>query len=322
MKGKKQFIKKKIIRKIHNIRRKNREAKKDKIKLFLIKTSFLLLLFAFLILIKKKKFKKPKIIAITYGSPAYKRQTYANKKSALEIGKVDEHYIYGPDDIDSEFKEKNKDILNRPRGNGYWLWKSYFIYKTFREKLNEGDYLIYTDAGILFMNSTYQLIDFLKKQKKEMWFYRLDIKERRYTKRDAFVLMDADTPFYSETYQYMAGIQVYKKSKYTEKFLEKLIYFSQDKRIITDDRNTQGLQNYPGFKDNRHDQTVLSLLIKKFGEANSGNPSETPDEINNRHIIAPTIFCIYRRAYFQDFEDLWKKCIHITQVDNPKIFAL
>ena len=47
------------------------------------------------------------------------------------------------------------------------------------------------------MNSTYQLIDFLKKQKKEMWFYRLDIKERRYTKRDAFVLMDADTPFYS-----------------------------------------------------------------------------------------------------------------------------
>ena len=79
----------------------------------------------------------------------YQRQLKLNKKSALEVGKVDIHYSYGPNDIDPDFQKKNKDILSRKRGNGYWLWKSYFINKTLIEKLNEGDYLIYTDACVL-----------------------------------------------------------------------------------------------------------------------------------------------------------------------------
>ena len=31
-----------------------------------------------------------------------------NYKSAIEVGKVDEYYSYGPEDIDPEFKKKNK----------------------------------------------------------------------------------------------------------------------------------------------------------------------------------------------------------------------
>ncbi len=74
------------------------------------------------------------------------------KKSALETGKVDYFYAYGPKDIDIEFKLSNNDILSRNRGNGYWLWKPYFILKTLKEKLREGDYLIYTDATILYLS--------------------------------------------------------------------------------------------------------------------------------------------------------------------------
>lgn len=104
-----------------------------------------------------------KIIAISYANRKYKKQLEVNKKSALEIGKVNEYYSYSPNDIDPDFKNKNKYIFSLPRGNGYWLWKPYFILKTLKEKLNEGDYLIYTDAGILYMNSTYTIIEFMKK---------------------------------------------------------------------------------------------------------------------------------------------------------------
>ena len=72
--------------------------------------------------------------------------------------------------------EKNKEILSRKRGSGYWLWKPYLILKTLKEKLNYGDYLIYIDAAILYMNSTYQVIDFLKEQNAEMWMNRLTLK--------------------------------------------------------------------------------------------------------------------------------------------------
>ena len=257
---------------------------------------------------------RPKIIAISYGNNYFKRQLELNKKSAIEVGKVDEHYSYGPEDIDHDFMEKNKDILSKRRGNGYWLWKSYFILKTFKEKLNDGDYIFYTDAAILYMNSTYQIIDFLKEQNSEMWMNRLTLKERIWSKRDAFILLGVDMPFYRETNQYMGGIQIYKKSKYTEKFLEELLYYSQDKRIITDQPNTQGLPNYQGFKENRHDQTVLSLLIKKYGIANSGKTNLSLDEIYKRKsILMPNIFCIYRRLPFKDYNDIRQKCVKILE---------
>jgi hypothetical protein len=205
-----------------------------------------------------------------------------NKKSALEVGKVDEYYSYGPDDLDKKFKEKNKDILSRKRGNGYWLWKPYIINKTIVEKLKDGDYLIYTDACTLYMNSVYLFIKFLELHKMPMWMHILNRKESRYTKKDAFILLGADMPFYSQTNQYQAGIQVYKKSEYTIKFIQDWLYYCQDKRIITDDKNTLNQSNYKGFRGNRHDQSVLSLLIKKYGEVNSGFSNLNLTELMNR----------------------------------------
>ena len=314
------MIKRKICLKIKTEKNKKfKNLKKFLTKIKIITLFIFIFLFIFISLFKKKKNKynnifKSKIIAITYANEKFERQAKCNKKSAFEIGNVDEHIIYGPNDIDPQFKYKNKEILNQSRGNGYWLWKPYFIYKTFKEKLREGDYLIYTDAGILYMNSTYLIIDFLKKKNAEMWMIKLIYKERFFSKRDAFILMGVDMPFYSETFQYMAGVQIYRKSKYTEKFLENLLFYSQDKRIILDTPNTQGVENYPGFIDNRHDQTVLSLLVKKYGEANSGNPTLNPEEINNgKHILMPNIFCIFRTLEFKNFDDLKEKCYKIIQ---------
>lgn len=251
-----------------------------------------------------------KIIAISYGNSKYTKQLFVNRKSALKVGQVDEYYSYGPEDIDKNFYEKNKDILSRERGNGYWLWKPYFILKTFKEKLKNGDYLIYTDSAILYMNSTQFIIDFLKEQNTEMWVVNVGLKEKFYTKRDAFILLDVDKPIYSETDQYMGGIQVYKKSNYTEKFLKELLFYSQDKRIITDNNNTQGFDNYEGFVENRHDQSILSLLIKKYGIAKEGkNGVYLKQFYETKSIFLPEIFCIFRRDIFKNYRDIQNKCI-------------
>ena len=111
--------------------------------------------------LKRTTNKTHKIVAISYGDSKFARQLEFNGKSALEMAKVDEFYGYTPDDIDPEFKKKNEDILNRPRGNGYWLWKPYFLYRTLEEKLDYGDFLIYSDAGILYMDAAQKLVDFL-----------------------------------------------------------------------------------------------------------------------------------------------------------------
>lgn len=261
------------------------------------------------ILIKKKINKNYKIVAISYASDNFRKQLKINELTAIKIGKVDEYYSYKFEDIDLNFLENNIDILSRPRGNGYWLWKPYFILKTFKEKLNKGDYLVYTDAGIFYLDKVEKIIKFMKSINQEIKLFKLPFLEKKYSKRDAFILLEADSPIYTDTLQYMAGIQIYKKSKFTENFLEKLLSYSTDKRIITDDPNTQGLPNYHEFIDNRHDQTVLSILFKKFTFSNIDKNKTNVDDINKIHYNFQTkIFCIYRSLPFKNIYDLRKIC--------------
>ena len=252
--------------------------------------------------------KKYKIVAISYGSEQYDKQLEYNGKSALEIAKVNEFYGYKPKDIDHEFREKNKYILDKGRGNGYWLWKPYFLYKTLTEKLNYGDYLIYADAAIMYVDSAKKLVDFLKEKKLDMYLHRLPHLERQYTKRDAFILLGVDQPFYAETGQFNAAFQIYRKTKFTEFFLGEYLYYAQDKRIITDDSNELGVSNYEDFRDHRHDQSILSLLTKKYGQVNANKTNLDINLIKNYQEVMPTIFCHYRQRGVGRYEDLKEMC--------------
>ena len=271
--------------------------------------SYIILLSIF---IEKKYYHNYKIVAISYADEKYIKQLKINELTAINIGKVDEYYKYKFDDIDLNFKKKNEDILSRKRGNGYWLWKPYIILKAFKEKLNKGDYLIYTDAGIYYLDKVEKIIKFMISINEDIWLNRLVHLEKTYSKRDAFILLNADTPIYTDTLQYMAGIQIYKKSNFTEIFLKKLLEYSTDKRIITDDPNTQGLPNYDGFIENRHDQTILSILIKKIGFSNlNKNKTNSYDLDKIKSNFIPKSFCVYRRIPFKSYYELRNKCIEI-----------
>ena len=255
--------------------------------------------------------KKFKIVAISYGDEKYSNQLKFNGKSALEIAKVDEFYGYTPKDIDSDFKEKNSYILEKSRGNGYWLWKPYFLYRTLKEKLSYGDYLIYSDAAIMYVEPAKLLVDFLRKKKLDMYLHRLPHLEKHYTKRDAFILLGVDQPFYAETGQFNAAFQVYRKTKFTEFFLGEYLYYAQDKRIITDDPNELGVSNYEGFRDHRHDQSILSLLTKKYGQVNANKTNLELDLIKKYVEVMPTVFCHYRQRGVSSYENLKEMCKNV-----------
>lgn len=219
-----------------------------------------------------------RIIAINYASTRFIKAQSWNTQSALEVGEVDGVINYSPDYIDKAFKEKNKKILGQYRGNGYWIWKPYFIHKTLKEVLNDGDYLIYTDSGTVYLNSTEYLIKIMKKRNLDIFAFSLEgsgkFKEKYYTKRDAFVLMKCDEAKYSETFQYTNSFVIYKKSKFTLDFVEQELKYSQDSRIVTDMVNTLGYPNYDGFIDHRHTQSIFSLLCKKYEIPGFRNPNQ------------------------------------------------
>jgi hypothetical protein len=59
-----------------------------------------------------------------------------------------------------------------------------------------------------------------------------------------------------------------KKNDFVVSFIDEWLTYSEDYRLITDSPNECGLNNYPEFYDHRHDQSILSLLGRKYNIKN------------------------------------------------------
>ncbi len=214
------------------------------------------------------------IIAANYADKRFRRAQRLNSKTARLYG-ADRVIEYSENDIDAEFRAANREILDNPRGGGYYLWKPYVFYKAYKE-LSEGDYLIYTDAGSIYVDEIQKLIDCMEKERVNIMIFCLEneMTERKHTKRDAFILTGCDEPRFTDTPQSIGGYMVCKKAQDVEDFFKEVLRYAQDVRVISDDPNTQGVENYPEFESHRHDQSVISLISKKRGIKRFRDPSQ------------------------------------------------
>lgn len=202
---------------------------------------------------------------INYAHGSYINSQKINSQTAVSVGGFDETIPHGIGNLDSEFSSKNSHILKLSRGAGYWLWKPYIIHN-FMKKMDYGDILCYTDSGCEFIKSAESVISRLEKTLNGLLLFELNSNfiNKNLTKRDTFVYMKLDEePFLSST-QILASFVFLKKNVFTINFVEEWLTYCEDYRIITDSPNECGLPNYQGFVDHRHDQSVLSLLARKY----------------------------------------------------------
>ncbi len=214
------------------------------------------------------------IIAVNYADKKFRRAQKLNSRTAGQWG-ADRVIEYGPDDIDEAFRRRNKEILDTPRGGGYYLWKPYFYRKAYDE-LGEGDYLVYIDSGAVYINKIQYLIDCMEQEETPLMIFSLEREriEKGNTKRDAFVLTGCDEARYTDTPQSIGGDFVCKKAPEVKAYLDEVLHYAQDIRIISDKPNVMGLPNYAEFADHRHDQSVISLMSKKYGFKRFRDPSQ------------------------------------------------
>lgn len=245
--------------------------------------------------------EKIMILAINYADAKFSGSQKLNEKTAKKYG-ADQVINYSPSDMDPVFFEKNRGILSAPRGNGYFLWKPYIINQAY-EKLSEGDYLIYADAGACYVDQIQKLIDNMEAEKMDIMIFSLenDKLEKYYTKKDAFILMDCNEPRYWDTPQSIATYVLIKKTSngIGNKILEEWLRYAQDERIISGNPSVLATDDVEGFVEHRHDQSILSLLSKKYEVIRFKDPSQyglmreyQPDVIARSHY--PQIFNSHR----------------------------
>jgi hypothetical protein len=235
-----------------------------------------------------------KRLLITFGDSKYAGSIERLKRTAIEIGKVDEAISYGPGDFSQDFIDKNRRVLGAPRGAGYWVWKPYIIREAFKN-LEEGDVILYSDAGLNVIDDLTSLFDVAKDSIDQRVLFRLpahgegviDHKARKWTKRDCFVLMHCDTPKYWGADMMNGAISLWVKNDENIALLNEWSEYMEDPRIVTDDANLAGMSNFAGFEEHRHDQSVLTMLGIKYNFEMFRDPTQFGEMDLDKYINSP-----------------------------------
>lgn len=187
--------------------------------------------------------------------------------------------IYTPADLSPDFTAPLADTLKEKRGGGYWLWKPYII-KDMLNQLNEDDILLYVDCGCTLQPKGAPRIKeyaemISKASGKSILGMELPFKENIWTSSaifEHFGITPEDERWNSN--QILTGTHMYRKCKESLDFIEAWLEIAKKHpRLFTDDNNNESKQRNPAFMENRHDQSIFSILLK------------TPPHKNTAHII-------------------------------------
>lgn len=207
-------------------------------------------------------------IFLSYGSGTFVSARDHLCASAEKVG-FDLVFRCGPDDLDADFRSRNSSILSQARGAGYWSWKPQIILQVL-QKLCEGDVLVYCDAGRYYYYDFEMLPRTLIEQTRAKGvLLNATIPHHgplsKWTKRDCLILLDMDRPEILCKPQIQATWSMWTPTPAAFEFLERWVTACCDARVLTDQKNVMGLPNYPDFIDHRHDQSIFTLLIYKYG---------------------------------------------------------
>lgn len=216
-----------------------------------------------------------KINCISYVSGPYLNKKQKLQNQMQECKWFERHRVFTDKDLDDNFKNKFSTILSCGRGAGYWIWKPYIIHNTLQQ-LPENEYLVYMDGGCTIMNTEsaknrlYQYIVMLEKENKDMLRFVINPhNEFEYTNTEThnyfknkynFVVND------DNKVQIMATIIIMKNNEGTRGFFSEVLrILNDDPLLFTDNYNSINPDKL--FKDHRHDQSIMSMLAKCYGNS-------------------------------------------------------
>lgn len=164
--------------------------------------------------------------------------------------------MYGPGNIDENFVKKNKSILSKERGAGYWLWKPYFILNTMKE-MREGDILMYADAGVEIINNINWITD---RMDSDIFLFGNMYQHLHWCKMD---VIKAISPKATFDKQVQASVVIFRVSEWSIEFVKRWLDYCERPGYIDDSKSSS--QNHPEFREHRHDQAVLTCLAYRMG---------------------------------------------------------
>ena len=211
----------------------------------------------------------PRVVFMTFGGggsnyhEAVRR--LCNQAQALElfddnVGYADTDLIQDPSfwSMHGKFVEANR------RGYGYWIWKPYLIMKQMKLQ-KDGDAVMYLDCGcelgLTKKENLQKSIEDVLQQK--LIATSTGYLEKQWTKMDLFKYFDqVENSEVLDTFQLQAGAILILNTPETRKFVQGWYDTCciENYRFVDDSPSL--IANDSIFTENRHDQSVFSVLAK------------------------------------------------------------
>ena len=182
-------------------------------------------------------------------------------QSVKHLYSKSETIVFKPKDLPDDINNYAKSYI---KGYGYWIWKPYIIKKALFST-SENDIVLYVDgrSGLKKTGKPIRWLDnFILENKFDIATWQMIHKEMSWTNGDiisAFNL-DLDSELI-KTGQFAATFHAWRNNKRSQNFINEWLNFLLNNRDICRDEVSKKL-NHKKFIENRHDQSVFSLMIK------------------------------------------------------------
>jgi len=188
------------------------------------------------------------------------RRNWQNERLS-EYKSVGEIISYTPGYIPAVFKSIYKPILSAKRGAGYWWWKSWIILDALHH-VPANDFVFYVDADIAVNADPIEFVKEADSNGRGIAVIDNALPSYRFTKRDCFIMMLADTEEYHNASQSWAAVLAFKKIDFVVSFVTDWLVCCCNAHLIDDSPSVMGTE-LPGYQQHRWDQAILNILLKK-----------------------------------------------------------
>jgi hypothetical protein len=172
--------------------------------------------------------------------------------------------LYNESNLNPDFKTRHKDkLILGSRGFGYWIWKPYIILKSLQE-IPEGSILLYMDSGChLNFYGKKTFYDYIEKvYEKDILCIDTGLPEKNYTKGDVFHFFNVkDNKNITDSHQIAATVIFVKKTATIMSMIKTWLDVMENHFELVDDSPSIS-ENCLEFIENRHDQSIFSILLK------------------------------------------------------------
>ncbi len=179
---------------------------------------------------------------------------------------------------DPEFQKHTPFIIQNRRGFGYWIWKPYVIYKKLCQ-IEEGDILFYCDVctslRVEGRERFLEYIEFVKQHPQGNLFFSYSNLIRDWCKMDTIKCLDAENVM--NECEVVAGVLFTTANAQNKEFFLACYTVLSHYHLVDD--SPSGLPNAPTFHEHRHDQSIFSIMTRKYLPASISN-TYTSEELN------------------------------------------